>query len=786
VNVGMASERNITLIPCIKRKAYARKLQGGRCGVGVLLLCVQTVCAGILTVDPDVVLHRVDRRDLLGSNLALWHDPQELQDGRLRRLVRALEPTLIRIPGGSWSNQIYWNGHGVRDGDQFDRTRLKDGYWTIDYSEYAPGFRVRGPERVPSDFHGSADVLTLHQFVHDHGAAAVVTVNAGSGTPQMAAEWVRWANQVMGFNVRYWEIGNELDGQWELGHFLPDGSRMTGEVYAQRYITFAEAMKAVDPTIKIGGPASSNDKALFMEDLLRLAGEHVDFVSFHTYPVKRHLNHESEFFDSAFSIGPAMQRIHEWIETHQPARRDEIEIALTEWNSKLAEDRETSDLINGLWTCLFVGEMMRSGMSWATQWDLLTNKKDGGHGLLFGGKTISPKSQYWGLYLWSHYMSDALVASSLEGADSVYALTTRTDERLDIMLVNRSRDESARITLQIDGHAESGEGRSITFSQREYAWNYLAHVPLWSHPPRVVPYTLHPGDSVTVPPFSVRVLQVPLSESAVLADVAPRSATPAPALRLLLPDQAVADRPVEGWVLVGEGGADVDAIAVDWAELTIDGPVESDRQQARIAEGAGRFFLTPNDVGPVRIQARAGDRLVEQIMNVVPARERNEIVWRFEREVSAWKATSSFDLRADDQIRPNQRVAAVHLQEAVPVRHHDALMVLKPISRDVPRDRIAGVVLDVSASPDLRAEGRGAGVRVVLQSESDHWIPLGVVPLAELKGVWQTVTFRLPDPKYEQAVGKTYALRFLLEPGRGGSSPVNGVIYFDNVGFVLR
>ena len=42
--------------------------------------------------------------------------------------------------------------------------------------------------------------------------------NAGCGRPIDAAEWVKWANKKMGYNVRYWEIGNELGGSWEAGH----------------------------------------------------------------------------------------------------------------------------------------------------------------------------------------------------------------------------------------------------------------------------------------------------------------------------------------------------------------------------------------------------------------------------------------------------------------------------------------------------------------------------------------------------------------------------------------
>ena len=48
------------------------------------------------------------------------------------------------------------------------------------------------------------------------GAQAMVIANYGTGTPQEAADWVRYANVTKGYGVKYWEIGNELYGN---GHY---------------------------------------------------------------------------------------------------------------------------------------------------------------------------------------------------------------------------------------------------------------------------------------------------------------------------------------------------------------------------------------------------------------------------------------------------------------------------------------------------------------------------------------------------------------------------------------
>ncbi len=779
----------------------------------LILLCLLSSLAfastdtATLSIRADRVIRKLDRRRLLGTNLGVFHPARDLANADVQRYLRELKPAFLRIPGGSWSDEYYWNGNGVRTGDHVDVSRRKDGIYDVDFSGYAPGFRIQGADRRPIDdeFHGDVDVRALHEIVKKQGAEAIVTVNAGTGTAELAAEWVRWANLVQGYNVRYWEIGNELEGSWELGHYLPDGSPMTGAVYARRFVEFATAMKAVDPTIKVGGPTAASEKGGFMEDLLRLAGDHVDFVSFHTYPVEKHLDSEQGIFEQAFSLSGAMERFRGLIAKYQPDRKDEIEIAITEWNSKVVEDRDTADLINGLWTCVFVGEMFRSGVSFATQWDLLTVTETGGHGLFhfeqfdFDQPDVSleeldrlynafnppgfAKSQFWGMYLWSKCMGDQLVASSLEGNDHAYAMVTRADDRLSVMVVNVSRDEAARIRLNAPGVKWGEKGRATTLSQREYTWNPMTHEPLWSHKPvsRVLP--VEKDLELTVPPFSVRVFELPLRDTALEPEDRGQPRAQAP-LRLLLPESSPVDLPVEGWILVGDGGADVPMLQP--ARITVKGPAQADREQVRISETAGRFFLMPKGTGRVTVRATAGRTTVEKTLEIVEVKERSEVYWRFETDTSEWGGSSSFTVRADDLVRPNQQVAAIELRRAVPKENKDVLLLLESMPADLPKDRIGGVVFDFGVSPDLACSDKSVGLGVILQSASEHWIPLGSVPLELVKGRWKSFTFRLPDLKYLQAVDKTYALRFQLFQNNAKKVPVDGTVYIDNVGFLLR
>ncbi len=776
--------------------------------VAVVLMssCSATTLAqshGTLDIDPGKIVHQTSRRNLIGSNIALWNQPWELGDSALHNYVRELGPAKIRIPGGSWANHYIWNGNGVRIGEEkFDLSKLKDGIWTIDYSGFAPGFNIEGGERLPAsdNFHGTWNVKQLHDIVETFDAEAVVTVNLGTGTPEMAAEWVRWANKKNNYNVRYWELGNELEGRWELGHILPDGTEITGEIYAQRFLAFAKAMKAVDPAIQTGGPASSSDRGAFIKELLRDAGAEVDFISFHTYPVKNRQKTETEFFDEVFSLEPAINRIRDWIKQYQPDRQKNIEIAVTEWNSKVVEDRVTADLMNGLWCSMWIGELFRNGVSFANQWDMMTATETGGHGLFYFDPfdfeqpgvpqdemnrqfksfdpTCIPKGQYWALYLWSRFMGDELIASALSDAPDIYAAVTRSIDGLQILLVNHSRENTAPIQLN-STRPLAQQAAAVQLSHREYFWNPNTHKPQWSRRPEPVRINLGSDSIVTVPPFSALVLQVPFKGRTI--DL-PKAGTPdSSEPELLLPESTPEDVPAEAWVLI-PGTAPCSAnTEPQFASLTVKGPATLSRKQVRINESAGRFFIMPTGTGTIEITVRAGVKTVQATLKALPVQTRTEILWAFEDETLNG-VRSDYTLSLSDTAKPNQQTAAVRLNHIQPKPEYDTLLAFEPIPEGVPKERIGGFAFEARASHDLTSDDPNASLQIIFQSESDHWIPIGSVLLAELKHGWKTVELNIQNHEHLASMKWLYAIRIQLASTR----PVTGEITVNDAGVILR
>jgi alpha-N-arabinofuranosidase len=231
--------------------------------------------AVIGTVNPYVYGHFIEHLERCIYDGIWTADGSCWRDDTLA-LVKALRPPVIRYPGGNFASGYHWeDGVGPREmrPTRFDRA------WNAPESN-----------RVGTD-----EFLALCREV---GAAPFLVVNDGSGTPEEAARWVAYCNEPASgtegrrraanghaapYGVQLWGVGNEVWGQWQIGHTGP-------AEYAARLGRFAAAMRAVDPTIHIvavgdgvRGDTADDPGRLWNEAVLRQAGAQADYLSFHLY-----------------------------------------------------------------------------------------------------------------------------------------------------------------------------------------------------------------------------------------------------------------------------------------------------------------------------------------------------------------------------------------------------------------------------------------------------------------------------------------------------------------------
>jgi alpha-N-arabinofuranosidase len=173
--------------------------------------------------------------------------PDDAVDGAdpdVIRMLREAHLPLLRWPGGNFVSGYHWrDGVGPLD----ERPTLPNPAW----------------EGLEFNLFGTDEFIAFCRAV---GCEPMICVNAGNGTPEEAAAWVEYCNggpdTEMGklraahghpepYNVRLWEIGNEIYGHWQVGWTTPDGN-------VDRYRRFREAIMAVDPTVQTIGCGYGN------------------------------------------------------------------------------------------------------------------------------------------------------------------------------------------------------------------------------------------------------------------------------------------------------------------------------------------------------------------------------------------------------------------------------------------------------------------------------------------------------------------------------------------------
>jgi hypothetical protein len=307
-------------------------------------------------------------------------------------------------------------------------------------------------------------------FIQRVGAKAVINVRLLGGTPEQAAEMVRYVNVEMKYNVVYWGIGNEptlYDAELK-----NKGERYDSERFNKEWHAFAEAMKKVDSKIKLVGPethqfsfdysgASTNfseANALWMEDFLKANGDLVDIVSFHRYPFPR-----SSVSGSA-SIEELRINAQEWDKIiihlrdmiHKETGRD-IPIAVTEFNSdysKAIGGESTPDShYNAIWLGDVLGRMIKNGVFMANHWMLTSKGGNGGWGLI-GQSEVYPS--YYTYQMYKMFGNELIDSFSNTDNLSIYA-AKRTDGALTVMVINLSLEEQSKAFRIADQVSVKGE-----------------------------------------------------------------------------------------------------------------------------------------------------------------------------------------------------------------------------------------------------------------------------------------------------------------------------------------
>ncbi len=251
-------------------------------------------------------------------------------------LLKQLNGTIYRWPGGNFVSGYDWRD-GIGDRDR--RPPRKNPAWT-------------GVEH--NDF-GTDEFI---DFSRELGTVPMIAVNTGFGDAYSAAQWVEYCNRgtdTIGggwrtdngnaepYNVKYWCVGNEMFGPWQLGF-------MQMQHYVQKHNLVASAMWKVDPALELVAvgdlttinrahdPDQAKSGKTCSHIMLEECADHMTMLSEHFYAGRVPWTQEGRV-DLQTHVGQARKAIRDKAEGHRKLQASLsnlggrlMPIAMDEWN----------------------------------------------------------------------------------------------------------------------------------------------------------------------------------------------------------------------------------------------------------------------------------------------------------------------------------------------------------------------------------------------------------------------------------------------------------------------
>lgn len=281
--------------------------------------------------------------------------------------LRELDIPVIRYPGGNFVATYHWqDGVGPRE----KRPKRPELAW----------LGTESNEFGTDEFMQWLSVLSEGK---DQRVEPYICLNMGTGTLDEALAWVEYCNgtkdtyyanlrrqngHLEPYNVKYWALGNEIWGPWQV-------EQMTKEDYAKKAFQWAKALRLLDPNLCLilcGETGHSSWDHHVLKECVSL----VDMHSIHIYTASvDHLPNVTAPLSAERAIQTAAALIDiARIENNVPSTKPAVKICFDEWNvwdperapgDKGAEEKYTlSDALSvAVWLNVFIRQSKYIGMA---------------------------------------------------------------------------------------------------------------------------------------------------------------------------------------------------------------------------------------------------------------------------------------------------------------------------------------------------------------------------------------------------------------------------------------
>ncbi len=289
-----------------------------------------------IIVDRDFVLADLDRRlfgafvehmgrCVYGGIFEPGHPTADEQGfrGDVMALTRELGPTIIRYPGGNFLSGYNWeDGVGPRE----QRPARRDLAWfstetnqfgTNEFIDWCRKTDIEPMLGVNLGTRGPDEARRFLEYCNHAGGSALSDLRRAHGYEQP-------------HGVKFWCLGNEMDGPWQICH-------KTAQEYGRAALETAKVMRWADPTIQLAACGSSHRNmktyGAWEYEVLDHCFDQVDFISLHTY-FRNDADEMSEYFGVIELMDAFIKEVVAICDAVAAKRRSAKRIMLSfdEWN----------------------------------------------------------------------------------------------------------------------------------------------------------------------------------------------------------------------------------------------------------------------------------------------------------------------------------------------------------------------------------------------------------------------------------------------------------------------
>jgi len=343
----------------------------------------------------------------------IWDPAERRPEPAFVQLAREAGLSVLRWPGGCGAHNYNWK---LTVGPLEDRPDQQFGL-----PEFL--FYCKAVDAVPiltlavywGEPEDGADLVEYLNSPHDgsnpNGGTDWAAVRAADGSPEP-------------FDVVWFEYGNESYH----GEHHPTGGRdkkriFSPQTYAERYLAYAKAMKAVDDRIKLGAIIQWGQTG-WNRTVLQTAGREMDFAIEHTYTPGhgRDTTHEQTrlFMEACLASGGHIQRIYDVLnrQVEEETGRTDLSWAITEYNGHFVQSEPVpyrQTLGNALRNAEHIRIMMRprNRIALANFWQFSNEYWGMARGYVYKGDPVVKQANFYVYELYEKAFGDILIDSEV-------------------------------------------------------------------------------------------------------------------------------------------------------------------------------------------------------------------------------------------------------------------------------------------------------------------------------------------------------------------------------------